>query len=153
MLDLTCNPVVVPSIRNVQAAYNLRDRVQLEQDAQLALRAAYLVRDERGIAIATLFLALARRDLRLAKSAALSFELCRDWYNAAVALCACSELEQSAARRLALFHKALGHIERAKRQLAQAGNTDRWQQAHDVEQAIHAAVGRAADGRRWLDVS
>lgn len=148
MLNPTVAQAVAPAIRNAQAAYNLRDWAQLERDATLAIEAAHLANDQRGIAIATLFLALARRDLRLAQSAARSFELCRDWYNCAVALCACTELEPNRARKLALFHQALEHIEHARRELAQRGDTLRWRAAGEVERAIHKAV--VADGRRWV---
>lgn len=117
----------------------------------MALNVAWHTRDHHGAAIATLFLGLVRRDLRLLQSAARNFEMCYDWLNAAVAWCVCAEFEPDQGRKLALLYKAPEHIEHARRQLAQRGDVDMWRRAGDIERAIHAAIERAANGEKWIE--
>lgn len=136
-------------LRNAQAAYDLRDRAQLEREAQLALAVSRRADDSHGLAVATLHLGLARRDLTLLECAARSFELCHDWYNAAVAWCVCSEYADQV-DGLVYLSQALEHVERAGRQFAQRGDTVRWGAARDLEQAIYEVTVGVADGNRWI---
>lgn len=154
MLDLltkSTQPTVARCLSNALAAHALHDLAALDRAAELALDLARSTRDERGQGAALLALGIARRDTSLVDAAARTFELVEAHFDTAIALCVRAAMERVQSVAVVLLDRALGYIRRAKRWIAQRGDTVKWRLACDLERAIVAGIERGVDGPRWIE--
>lgn len=139
------------ALTNANAAGRLRDRAQLERDAELALDLARRQVDSYAEAGALLLLGMARRERALIEEAAQLFDLHFDRYNCAVALFLAAAMSTTRVGRVALLERARGNVALAKRESAFRGDKARWDKACWLERAVDKAARDAVDGEDWIN--